>query len=251
MTPAGHHVTRVGVVVPAHNEEELLPGCLAALRAAAAAIDAPVHLLVVLDACSDRTADAAGDTDVLAVWERNVGAARRAGFAHLLHELGLLHEPGLLDETDLFDELSADRVWLASTDADTLVPTGWLADQLTHAHRGADAVAGMVSVADWSEHPPSTAERFQRLHHHVIGHHHVHGANLGMSARSYLAVDGFPALPADEDVALVTALKRAGHRVLHTADPPVITSARRHARATAGFADFLIHLAEHDPDPVS
>ncbi|MGH3857186.1 MAG: glycosyltransferase [Pseudonocardiaceae bacterium] len=233
MTPAGHHVTRVGVVVPAHNEAELLPGCLAALRAATAAIDVPVHLLVVLDACIDHTTEAAGDTEVLAVWERNVGAARRAGFAHLLRELG------------------ADRVWLASTDADTLVPTGWLADQLTHSHRGADAVAGMVSVADWSEHPPSTAKRFRRLHHHVIGHHHVHGANLGISARSYLAVDGFPALPADEDIALVTALKRTGHRVLHVADPPVITSARRHARATAGFADFLIHLAEHDPDPVS
>ncbi|MDT7712650.1 MAG: hypothetical protein QOG46_1339 [Pseudonocardiales bacterium] len=30
---------------------------------------------------------------------------------------------------------------------------------------------------------------------------------------------------------------------LHTADPPVITSARRCARAPAGFADFLIQLA--------
>ncbi|MGH3833690.1 MAG: glycosyltransferase [Pseudonocardiaceae bacterium] len=233
MTPAGHRATRVGIVVPAHNEAELLPGCLAALRRAAAAVDVPVHLLVVLDACSDRTADAVGDTEALTMWEHNVGAARRAGFAHLLRELG------------------ADRVWLASTDADTQVPKSWLADQLTHAGHGTDAVAGMVSVADWSEHPPSTAERFRRLHDHVIGHHHVHGANLGISARSYLAVDGFPALPAHEDIALVTALKRAGHRVLHAADPPVITSARRHARASEGFADFLIHLAEHDPDPVS
>ncbi|MGH3721655.1 MAG: glycosyltransferase [Pseudonocardiaceae bacterium] len=219
--------------MPAHNEAELLPACLAALRRAAATVDVPVHLLVVLDACSDRTAEAAGDAEVLAVWERNVGAARRAGFTHLLHELG------------------ADRVWLASTDADTQVPKGWLADQLTHAHRGADAVAGMVSVADWSEHPPTTAERFRRLHHHVTGHYHVHGANLGISARSYVTVDGFPPLPAHEDIALVAALKRTGHRVLHAADPPVITSARRHARATEGFADFLIQLAEHDPDPVS
>ncbi|MGH3701434.1 MAG: glycosyltransferase [Pseudonocardiaceae bacterium] len=232
MTRSDHQFTRVGVVVPAHNEEELLPGCLAALRRAAAAVDVPVHLLVVLDACSDYTADAAGDTDVLVVWERNVGATRRAGFAHLLHKLG------------------ADQVWLASTDADSQVPTRWLVDQLAHAHRGADAVAGMVSVADWSEHPPSTAERFQRLHHHIVGHHHVHGANLGLSARSYLAVGGFPALSAHEDIALVTALKHAGHRVLHAADPPVITSARHHARVSEGFADFLIHLAEHDPDPV-
>jgi glycosyltransferase involved in cell wall biosynthesis len=232
MSPSARRFTRVGVVVPAHNEEVLLPGCLAALRSAASAVDVPVHLLVVLDTCTDRTAYAAGDASVLAVWERNVGAARRAGFAHLLHGLG------------------ADGLWLASTDADSQVPQGWLVHQLTHAYHGADAVAGMVSVANWSEHPHTTAERFQRLHHHVVGHPHVHGANLGVSARAYLAVDGFPALPAHEDVALITALKHTGHRVLHTADPPVTTSARRHARATTGFADFLIALAEPDPDPV-
>lgn len=232
MSPSARRFTRVGVVVPAHNEEVLLPRCLAALRSAAVAVNLPVNLLVVLDTCTDRTADTVGDAAVLAVWERNVGTARRAGFAALL------------------DEHGADRVWLASTDADTQVPRGWLVDQLAHAHHGADAVAGMVTVANWSEHSHSTAERFQRLHHRIVGHPHVHGANLGVSARAYLAVDGFPALPAHEDVALITALKRTGHRVLHTADPPVITSARRHARATAGFADFLIALAEPDPDPV-
>jgi glycosyltransferase involved in cell wall biosynthesis len=232
VTASSQQFTRVGVVVPAHNEQRLLPGCLAALRCAAAAVDVPVHLLVVLDTCIDHTAEAAGDAAVLAVWERNVGAARRAGFTQLLHELG------------------ADGVWLATTDADTQVPPGWLADQLAHAHRGADAVAGMVSVANWSEHPASTAERFGRLHHHIIGHPHVHGANLGVSACAYLAVDGFPPLPAHEDIALITALKRTAHRVLHTADPPVITSARRRARAPAGFADFLSRLAKPDPNPV-
>jgi glycosyltransferase involved in cell wall biosynthesis len=215
--------------VPAHNEQELLPGCLAALRRAAAAVDVPVHLLVVLDTCTDRSADVVGDITLLTVGERNVGAARRAGFTHLLHTLG------------------ADRVWLASTDADTRVPRGWLINQLVHAHQGADAVAGMVSVTDWSEHPPITAERFQRLHHHITGHHHVHGANIGISAQAYLAVNGFPPLPAHEDIALITTLKHTGHRVLHTADPPVITSARRHARTPAGFAGFLTDLAEPDP----
>lgn len=219
-------------MVPAHNEQEFLPGCLAALRRAAAAVALPVHLLVVLDACTDHTADATSGTAALTVRERNVGAARRAGFTHLLHQL------------------DADRLWLATTDADTQVPQGWLANQLAHAHRGAHAVAGMVGVADWSEHPPITAERFRRIHPSITGHHHVHGANLGISARAYRAVDGFPALPAHEDITLITTLKRTGHRVLHTADPPAITSARRHARAPTGFADFLIHLAQHNPHPV-
>lgn len=233
MTPPVEAFARIGVVVPAHNEEELLPGCLAALRSAAAAVDVPVHVLVVLDACTDRTAAVAGGAAVLPVWERNVGAARRAGFAHLLRELG------------------ADRVWLATTDADTQVPKQWLANHLAHARRGVDAVAGMVSVADWSEHLRITADRFRRRHSLVVGHPHVHGANLGVSARAYLAVDGFPPLPAHEDVALIATLKGNGHRVLHSADPPVITSARRRARAPTGFADFLIQLADRDPDPVS
>ncbi|MGH8922621.1 MAG: glycosyltransferase [Actinomycetes bacterium] len=233
MTPSGPEFNRIGIVVPAHNEEELLPGCLAALRSAAAVVGLPVHLLVVLDACTDRTAAAAESTAVLAVWERNVGAARRAGFAHLLSELG------------------ADRLWLATTDADSQVPHGWLVNQLAHARRGVDAVAGMVGVTDWSEHARITVECFRRRHPLVAGHPHVHGANVGVSARAYLAVDGFAPLPAHEDVALITALKRTGHRVLHAADPPVITSARRHARAPAGFADFLLRLADHDPDPVS
>ncbi len=233
MRPSGREFARIGVVVPAHNEEELLPGCLAALRSAAAAVDVPVHVLVVLDACTDRTAEVAEQTAVIKVWERSVGAARRAGFTRLVHEAG------------------ADRVWLATTDADTQVPRSWLADQLAHARRGVDAVAGMVSVTDWRGHAPAVAERFRRLHPPITGHHHVHGANLGMSASAYSAAGGFAPLAAHEDVALIAALKHTGYNVLHTADPPVITSARRHARAPAGFADFLIQLAGPKPNPVS
>ena len=45
-----------GVVVPAHNEEDLLPACLAALQKAAGQARIPVHLLVVADDCTDGTA---------------------------------------------------------------------------------------------------------------------------------------------------------------------------------------------------
>lgn len=76
MTPSGREFTRIGVVVPAHNDEELLPGCLTALRCTAAAVDVPVHLLVVLDACTDRTAEVAEPAAVIEVWERSVAAAR-------------------------------------------------------------------------------------------------------------------------------------------------------------------------------
>ncbi|MBJ7451033.1 MAG: glycosyltransferase, partial [Blastococcus sp.] len=51
--------SRLGVVVPARNEEELLPACLTALRAGIADPrlgGIPVHLVVVADGCTDGTA---------------------------------------------------------------------------------------------------------------------------------------------------------------------------------------------------
>ena len=46
-------ISHVGIVVPAHDEEVLLPACISALETAAAAIDVFVDILVVLDACTD------------------------------------------------------------------------------------------------------------------------------------------------------------------------------------------------------
>nr|WP_241769915.1 glycosyltransferase [Cellulosimicrobium sp. MM] len=75
-------VERVVVVVPARDEEELLPGCLAALGRATAAVarDRPgvrVAVVVVLDGCTDgsaRVARAAG-VRVVEVAHGNVGRA--------------------------------------------------------------------------------------------------------------------------------------------------------------------------------
>ncbi len=52
-------IEAVGVVVPAHNEETLLPACLMALWRAADGIAAPVYVLVVADTCTDKTVAAA------------------------------------------------------------------------------------------------------------------------------------------------------------------------------------------------
>ncbi len=50
-------IAAVGVVIPAHDEEDLLPSCLDAVRLAAAPLaGVPVHVIVVADACTDRTA---------------------------------------------------------------------------------------------------------------------------------------------------------------------------------------------------
>lgn len=226
-------ISAVGVVVPAHNEARLLPGCLAALRAASQPLaPTPVHLVVVADACADRTAELASraGATVLEISARNVGAARAAGMRAALRAAGRLSPPA--------------GVWLATTDADTIVPPSWLVHQLRFADEGWDAVVGTVTVADWAEHPPAVPPLFLQRYGSAAGSHpHVHGANLGFSAAAYLAAGGFGASPTAEDHALVRALAAAGSRILRTTEVNVVTSARRRARAPHGFSHLLLGLA--------
>ena len=79
----------VGIVVPARNEEDLLPAALRALDRAAQPVlrrGVVVDLLVVADSCADATVEVARSVGV-AVLEVSVGAvgpARAAGFRALL-----------------------------------------------------------------------------------------------------------------------------------------------------------------------
>ncbi len=224
-------IAAVGVVVPAHNEETLLPACLAALDRAASAIGMPVSALVVADACTDRTAAVARacGARVIAIGARNVGAARAAGMAGLLR---------------LTAGADPSAVWLATTDADTVVPPGWLERQLRYAGQGWDVVLGTVTVADWDEHPPHVPAAFDALYEFGDGPHpHVHGANLGIRASAYLAAGGFRTLRTAEDHALLAAATEAGCSVLQASDITVETSARRRARAPLGFGHLLRTLA--------
>jgi glycosyltransferase involved in cell wall biosynthesis len=233
----------IGVIVPAHNEEDLLPSCLASLHRAAQALPGtPVHLIVVADACIDQTAEAArrGGASVVTISARSAGAARGAGAREVLR---------------LTSDLDPASVWLATTDADTLVPERWLRQQARYAGQGWDAIVGTIQVADWSGHTPQTRSLFRERYEHgqpcdpdepsrarANQHPHVHGANLGFRASAYLRAGGFPALPTAEDHALVAALAAGGCRVLRTRALPVVTSARRDSRAPGGFGHYLRKL---------
>jgi glycosyltransferase involved in cell wall biosynthesis len=224
-------IEAAGVVVPAHNEETLLPACLRALRRAARQVSIPVHVLVAADACTDRTmtvARACG-ARVIRIRARSVGAARAAGIRDLLR---------LMAGTD------PAATWLATTDADTVVPPSWLQRQVAYADQGWDVVLGTISVADWSEHPPHVPAAFAaRYDFGDHPHPHVHGANIGIRASAYLAAGGFSPLPTAEDHALLAAVAGAGCSVLSAGDITVETSARRHARAPHGFSHLLRTLS--------
>jgi glycosyltransferase involved in cell wall biosynthesis len=236
-------IRSVGVIVPAHDEQDLLPACLASVRRAAQALrGVPVHVVVVADACRDRTVRVArrGGASVVSIDARSAGAARAAGAREVLGRTG---------------QLDPENVWLATTDADTLVPAHWLRQQVRHASQGWDAIVGTIQVADWSGYPPGTRSLFRERYEGVgsVGgvegvegeagqHGHVHGANLGFRASAYLRAGGFPELPTAEDHALVAALTAGGSRVLRTRALPVTTSARRVSRAPRGFSHYLARL---------
>jgi len=176
--------------------------------------------VVVLDTCSDDTesmAAQAGATTI-AIHALNVGAARAYG-ARWAIDRGAR--------------------WLAFTDADTVVEPGWISAQL---QMGSDAVCGTVAVRDWGSYGEFTRRRYEATYNDAENHRHVHGANLGVSTRAYLAAGGFPSLESSEDVALVEALQTSGASLAWSALPRVFTSAQRVFRAPRGFGATLLRV---------
>ena len=225
----------IGVVVPVRDEELLLPACLESLAAAVAAVPAVrVQVVVVLDGCTDGSAAVVEEWSALAtglaIDAANVGVARAAGIAEVARCQALC---------------PPERLWIATTDADGTVPADWLSGQLAYEAEGADVVVGTVTVADWRDHPAAVPHLFAGLYATADspGHEHVHGANLGVRASTYLRAGGIAPLALAEDHAFVAACVAVGAEVARVADLPVATSARRQGRAAGGFADLLLRLA--------
>lgn len=227
--------TIVSIVVPARDEEVLLPTALHALRAARRHVpEVMVDITVVADRCTDRTAELAADLDVFVVETDagNVGAARAAGCdAALRRHAGSTH-----------------RQWIATTDADSRVPEGWLGSQLHTARLGYDVFCGTVILApvDQAEFAAWVKQYFDDAAHGTH-HGHIHGANLGISATYYQAIGGFSPLPSGEDADLVRRCDRAGAAIAWSSSVPVTTSARSAARAPGGVAADLAHSSRTVP----
>ncbi|MFZ1175833.1 MAG: glycosyltransferase [Mycobacterium sp.] len=219
------------VVIPAHNERAKLPVCLRAVLTATLCAPIPVTVVVVLDDSDDDSAELAGqygpDVHFVSVDVHNVGAARAVGFGYARSLLG--------HDTDC---------WYATTDADSRVDPGWLVYQLG---LGADMVLGVVRVPDWRHHDVDVVDRYMRSYEsgprdRSGQHEHIHGANMGFSARAYWRVGGFRTLSSSEDVDLVERFEAAGYCIHRDTELSVITSARTRARAPHGFAHHLRQL---------
>ena len=214
----------IGVVIPVRNEEALLGACLDAVACAAAhpLLDGEeVMIVIVLDACTDRSAKIAAERSVATEVSNLglVGAARAMGAARVI---------------------GSGARWISCTDADTIVAPNWLAAQLA---TDADVVCGTVMVDDWSGHSLAVQRRYLENYVDADGHCHVHGANLGIATHAYERAGGFPPFAFDEDVALVSALQATGANIAWSAAPRVRTSGRIKSRAPLGFGHYLTLLA--------
>jgi len=223
-------ISHCAVVIPARNEEKLLPRCLAAVAAARARLasarpDVAVQVVLVLDRCHDGSAEIAeraGGVTVLHIDATSVGAAR-----HLGCQWALDAAPG-----------PAAASWLACTDADSAVPADWLTWHLEQADDGADVVLGTV-IPDHDEMLGTPFDRWLDSYPQSDDHTFIHGANLGVRGDVYIRTGGFRAVLEHEDVRLVQAARRLGARVSSTADCAVITSGRHVGRTPGGFAGWM------------
>ncbi len=218
------------VVVPAHNEFPAISRSVGAIQTAAIAGAVPTSIVVVLDACDDESGLLAGqlgpNVHFIAVDERNVGAARAAGFRYAKSRL---HGAGA-------------RTWYATTDADTEVGSDWLVRQLGSS---ADMVLGLVRVGQWRYHSKEAAELYEaRYRAETPFNQHIHGANMGFRSEAYWHIGGFNPLASGEDVELVERFRAGGFHVHSDEQLWVTTSDRRQGRAPGGFADHLATVSQ-------
>jgi glucosyl-3-phosphoglycerate synthase len=228
------------VVVPAHDEEDLISGCLEALAAQTIA-RSRFETVLVADACSDQTEPLARTVaaqlglplTILTGPGAGSGPARRLGMdvaAARLESLGC--RSGLI----------------ATTDADSAPAPDWLERQLDHLAHGADVVAGLIELdpAEADRLPSGVLRRRERdaarrmaqiaALDPAAGHHHFAGASLGLTAEVYRRVGGLEASAALEDERFSARLREHGISVLRAADVRVRTSARVNGRARRGLS---------------
>ena len=222
-------VHRIAVVIPARDEEPLVGRCLESVLDARRLTEARlpgvrVIVVVVADSCTDATAAVARAVEGVTVVETdaaNVGLARSIGV-----------------ETAVALAGGADGLWIANTDADSVVPRRWLLEQVRLARLGTDIVVGTVRP-EFADLSPEQVRAWRATHPRGRANGHVHGANLGLRATAYLAAGGFPHLAEHEDVELVERCLLAGATSTATARCEVVTSGRQYGRTPGGYARHL------------
>jgi glycosyltransferase involved in cell wall biosynthesis len=198
----------ISVVVPARNEEKLLPRCLSALRQQQFE---DFEIIVVDSASTDHTQQVA----------RSFGA-------RVIH----LEEPGIARARQAGFDAAAGGI-IVSTDADSVVPSNWI-EKLTSPLYDSEVVGvfGPVHVGGegiWAGLSTSLFPLFQGVNLR-LGKPLFSGQNFAVRKAAFVEAGGFAIRGSypevAEDVQLALKLKHEG-RIVFLRDLTVQTSARR------------------------
>lgn len=242
---------RVVVAIPVRNEECCLPACLAALSSQTRPADA---ILLLLNNCDDGSLEISQRARAqfsrihrihiveqhLNEAQASAGEARRRAFEHAL-------------------PLAGDGVIL-TTDADTVVPETWIADNLTELENGADCVCGMAIIRHETDsvHRPRLA--FDDMRERLLlslqdeiaalvdpdpydpwpRHQQHSGASIAVAAPMLRRAGGAPRVATGEDRALVARLAQYDARIRHAPHIQVTVSGRLKGRAAGGMAETIM-----------
>lgn len=236
------------VAVPAQDEADRIEACLrsvaASLRAAqAGGLVHRARIAVGAHRCRDGTAAIATDAlDDLGWSDRVVIEIAEAA------PVGLVRSRLACAARQVEPALPPGRLWLFSTDADSIVPVDWVSGMLqTAAEDEADVVAGLVDLVGWRG-----GRAARRAYREIIsskllpdgGHDHVYAANLAVRWATFETIGGFPGVPHGEEAGLLAAARRAGARVATPRTPRVRTSGRMPGRAPEGLGELLGRLGK-------
>ncbi len=243
---------KIVVAIPVRNEEAGLQACLAALARQRVP---PDHVLLLLNNCTDRSAEiaheAAAEGGRIIVAERalpgrlaSAGEARRLALAEAA-------------------TLAGPRGILITTDADCRPDADWVAKNLRDIALGADVVCGAARIAPDPEHARSGGLHFDLAREAMYAalldeiaalldpdpadpwprHQQHSGASIAMRAATLRAAGGAPRVPVGEDRALIERFRLFDARIRHAPDIEVTVSGRLEGRAQGGMADALSRRA--------
>ena len=207
---------RVSFIIPAHNEEQLLPRTLDSIHEAAKALTLSYEVIVADDASTDATADVAKQhgTKVVRVEHRQIAKTRNSGAAQA--------------EGDV----------LIFVDADTSIDRAVLQSVMDQIEAG--AVGGGAGIR-FDGRLPLYGRLLQRpldlLYHRLAGY--AYGCFIYCTREAFEAVGGFDeTLFAGEEVIFSRALRRRDRFVL--VPETVLTSGRK--LRTYSFGEALMML---------
>jgi GT2 family glycosyltransferase len=236
------------VAIPVRNEEARIGDCLAAL---ARQTVAPAEILLLLNNCTDRTAEiahahAALQTRICVVECQLHGASANAGEARRLALAAAAKRAGT-------------RGVIITTDADCQADADWIRKNLRDMTAGADVVCGMARILPDPGHAVSGGLHFDlaregmyaRLLDEIAAladpdpadpwprHQQHSGASIAMTAAILRAAGGAPRVAAGEDRALIERFRLVDAKIRHAPDIEVAVSGRLEGRAQGGMAEAL------------